>query len=154
MIHRPLVEIFPFFGNAKNLELITPPWLQFRILTPDPIVMREGVVIDYRITFRGIPLRWRTLIEKWDPPYRFIDVQIKGPYRLWHHEHLFEPSGHETVCQDRVRYAAPGSSWVEHLFVRPAVDEIFAFRSKKLLELFPATSTPEPGDQFQVNLAS
>jgi ligand-binding SRPBCC domain-containing protein len=131
-----VAEIFPFFGNARNLEIITPPWLKFEILTKGPIEMREGALIDYRIRLRGIPLRWQTRIEVWDPPCRFIDIQLKGPYRRWYHEHLFEPKDNGTLCLDRVDYAVFGGTLVDRLFVRPDLERIFEFRRKKLLELF------------------
>jgi ligand-binding SRPBCC domain-containing protein len=147
LLPKAVSQIFPFFGNARNLQLITPPWLRFEILTPDPIVMQEGALIDYRISLRGVPLRWRTRIELWDPPRRFIDVQIKGPYRLWHHEHLFEPRGQNTLCVDRLEYAVPGGLIIDRLFVRRDIEQIFAFRHEKLLELIPISSTAEAGDQ-------
>ena len=86
---RPLDEVFPFFSEARNLEELTPPWLKFEVLTPAPIVMRPGALIDYRIKIHGLPIRWRTEIVEWDPPHRFIDVQLNGPYKLWHHTHTF-----------------------------------------------------------------
>ena len=129
-------EIFPFFGDAHNLEIITPPWLQFEILTQEPIQMRPGTVIDYRINLHGIKLRWRTRIEVWEPPHRFIDLQIKGPYRRWHHEHIFEPQDNGSLCRDRVRYAVLGGSLVDRLFVRRDVKKIFEFRRQKLLHVF------------------
>ena len=133
---KPPEEIFPFFGDAHNLETITPPWLQFEILTQEPIEMRPGTVIDYRISLHGIKLRWRTRIEVWEPPHRFIDLQIKGPYRQWHHEHIFEPQDNGTLCRDRVRYAVLGGSLVDRLFVRRDVKKIFEFRRQKLLHVF------------------
>ena len=129
-------EIFPFFGDAHNLEIITPPWLQFEILTQEPIEMRPGTVIDYRINLHGIKLGWQTRIEVWEPPHRFIDLQIKGPYRRWHHEHIFEPQDNGTLCRDRVRYAVLGGSPVDRLFVRRDVKKIFEFRRQKLLHMF------------------
>jgi ligand-binding SRPBCC domain-containing protein len=133
---RPVAEIFPFFGNAGNLEIITPRWLQFEILTEGPIEMREGTLVDYRISLRGIPMRWQTRIDVWDPPRRFVDIQLKGPYRRWHHEHVFEPRDNGTLCLDRVDYAVLGGTLVDRLFVRRNVERIFEFRRKKLLELF------------------
>ena len=129
-------EIFPFFSDAHNLEIITPPWLRFEILTQEPIKMHPGTVIDYCISLHGIKLRWRTRIEVWEPPHRFIDLQIKGPYRRWHHEHIFEPQDNGTLCRDRVRYAVLGGSLVDRLFVRRDVKKIFEFRSQKLLQVF------------------
>ena len=96
-------EIFPFFADAKNLGTVTPPWLHFEILTLGHIEMRVGTLIDYRIRIHGIPVRWQTKITVWEPPYRFVDEQIKGPYRRWVHEHRFEKSGEGTLCSDRVR---------------------------------------------------
>src|SRR5512139_2675181 len=97
---RPRHEIFPFFAEARNLETLTPPWLNFEVLTPMPIVMRVGTLIDYRIRVRGVPLRWRTEIAEWEPPHRFVDVQLHGPYTLWHHTHTFEERDGGTLCAD------------------------------------------------------
>ena len=129
-------DIFAFFGDARNLEVLTPPWLRFEILSEDPIEMRAGTLIDYRISLRGIRLPWRTRIEVWTPPHRFVDLQIRGPYRKWHHEHLFESQGDGTLCQDKVHYAVLGGPLVERLFVRRDIERIFEFRRQKLLELF------------------
>jgi ligand-binding SRPBCC domain-containing protein len=133
---RTASQIFSFFGDARNLEIITPPWLRFEILTQDPMEMRDGTLIDYRLRLRSIPLRWRSRIEVWEPPRRFIDIQVKGPYRRWHHEHVFEPRNNGTLCIDHVRYAVLGGLLVDRLFVRRDVAKIFEFRRKRLLELF------------------
>lgn len=133
---KPLEEIFHFFSDAHNLEIITPPFLRFEVLTQDPIEMREGTLIDYRIRFHGIPLRWRTRIDVWEPPHQFVDDQIRGPYRLWRHEHSFERRDNGTLCLDRVRYAVPGRPLIDRLFVRRDVEKIFEFRRKKLLDFF------------------
>ena len=133
---RPRAEVFPFFADARNLGVITPPWLSFEVLTPSPIGMRAGALIDYRLRFRGLPLRWRTEITVWEPPSRFVDRQLRGPYRLWHHAHTFEERDGGTLCRDEVRYAVLGGEWVNRLFVRRDVGRIFAFRRQKLLELF------------------
>jgi ligand-binding SRPBCC domain-containing protein len=101
-------EVFEFFADAFNLEAITPPWLGFRIVTPRPIRMGPGTLIEYRLRLHGIPIRWLTRIETWEPGRRFIDVQVRGPYRRWHHTHSFEPDGDGgTVVRDVVRYALP-----------------------------------------------
>jgi ligand-binding SRPBCC domain-containing protein len=132
---RPLSEVFPFFAEARNLELLTPHWLRFEILKPEPIEMKVGALIDYRIRWRGLPMRWRSEIAAWDPPHRFADRQLRGPYRLWHHEHLFSESDNQTTVEDRVRYAVWGGALVERLFVRRDVEAIFAFRRRRLKEL-------------------
>ncbi len=129
-------ELFPFFADATNLEAITPPWLNFHVVTPAPIAMREGALIDYRLRLRGIPLRWRTLIKEWDPPHRFVDEQIRGPYRLWVHEHTFEPRDGGTLARDHVRYAVPFDFLVHGLLVRPDVEKIFTYRTEVLKKRF------------------
>ena len=133
---RPRAEVFPFFADAANLERLTPPWLEFRILTPRPVAMREGALIDYRLRIRGVPVRWRTRIAAWEPPDRFVDEQVRGPYRLWVHEHLFVERDGGTLCRDEVRYAVPGGALVDRLLVRPDVERIFAWRRRALAELF------------------
>ena len=137
LLPRPLAEIFPFFAEARNLERITPPWLKFEVLTPDPIAMRPGTLIDYRIRVHGVPIRWRTEIVAWEPPHRFIDTQLTGPYRLWHHTHTFEDRGDSTLCRDEVRYWPLGGALADWLFVRRDVTTIFTYRRKSLLDLFP-----------------
>ena len=129
-------EVFPFFGEARNLETLTPPWLKFEVLTPEPIMMHPGALIDYRIRIHGIPIRWRTEITEWDPPHRFVDVQLRGPYELWHHTHTFEEQKGGTHCLDEVRYRPIGGALMNWLFVRSDVERIFAYRKKRLLELF------------------
>jgi ligand-binding SRPBCC domain-containing protein len=132
----PPGELFSFFADAANLDALTPPWLHFTILTPRPIAMREGALIDYRLRVRGLPLRWRTRINVWQPPHRFADEQIRGPYRQWIHEHTFEARDDGTLVRDRVRYAVYGGQFVERLFVRRDLEKIFAYRGRRLAELF------------------
>ena len=128
--------IFPFFAEARNLESITPAWLKFEVLTPAPIEVQRGTLIDYRLKVHGIPLRWRTEIIEWDPPNRFVDVQLRGPYRLWHHTHVFEEKEGGTLCSDVVLYRPRGGALINWLFVRRDVVRIFAFRQRRLTELF------------------
>ncbi len=128
--------IFPFFADAANLNLITPPWVNFQILTPLPVEMRQGTLLDYRIRLRGIPVRWRTQITTWEPNERFVDEQLKGPYYLWRHEHTFEDDGEGTLCRDRVTYSHPGGALVHRFLVGPDVAKIFAYRQAKLIELY------------------
>ena len=138
-------EVFPFFAEARNLEAITPPWLNFEVLTPAPVAMRAGALIDYRIRIHGIPIRWRTEIVEWNAPHRFVDVQLRGPYTLWHHTHTFEERGGGTLCLDDVRYRPRGGALMNWLFVRRDVKNIFAFRSERLAQMFPISVAESKG---------
>jgi ligand-binding SRPBCC domain-containing protein len=141
-IPRPRDEVFAFFSDAANLQRITPPALGFRILTPQPIAMRAGATIDYRLSLSGLPFRWRTLIEAWEPPVRFVDVQERGPYRLWRHTHTFEElDAGSTLMRDRVEYALPFGPLGEvarRLFVARQLERIFAFRNETVMALLGA----------------
>ena len=137
---KPLRKVFPFFSDARNLEVLTPPWLRFEVLSKGPIAMAEGTRIDYRLRLRGIPIRWQSEITTWEPPKRFIDVQRRGPYRLWVHEHRFDERDGMTLAEDLVRYAVPGGWVVDRLFVRRDVRRIFRYRREKLRSLFGAAS--------------
>ena len=136
LIPREPSEIFPFFSDAGNLDFLTPAWLHFRILSPGPISIQEGTEIDYRLRLRRIPLRWRSRITVWDPPHRFVDEQIRGPYRTWVHEHHFRPVEGGTSVEDRVRYAVWGGRLVNRLFVARDLARIFEFRRRRLAERF------------------
>ena len=135
----PPEQLFPFFADAANLDAITPPWLNFRIVTPAPVVMRKGALIDYRLRVRGLPLRWRTRINAWEPPHRFEDEQLRGPYRQWIHEHTFEPRDGGTLARDRVRYAVPFDWLVHRWLVRPDLEKIFQHRSEMLKRRFASS---------------
>jgi ligand-binding SRPBCC domain-containing protein len=137
---RPRLEVFSFFGEARNLESITPPWLRFEVLTPAPIVMRPGTLIDYRIRIHGLPIRWRTEILEWNPPHHFVDAQLRGPYTLWHHTHTFAEKDGGTQCMDQVRYRPRGGALMNWLFVRRDVERIFTYRTTRLRELFAGQS--------------
>lgn len=142
MLPRPVDEVFPFFADAYNLETITPDFLKFHVVTPRPIDMREGALIDYKLKVRGLPIRWRTRIEAWDPPHRFVDVQLKGPYRKWHHTHSFEPTPDGgTLVRDVVRYRPIGGAIVNKLFVQRDVVGIFEHRQRVLAERFMSPPT-------------
>jgi ligand-binding SRPBCC domain-containing protein len=138
---RKPAEIFPFFSDAHNLHQITPPWLRFNVITPHPIPMHPGALIDYRLRIHFIPIRWQTVITHWNPPHGFIDEQKHGPYRLWRHTHTFEEQTNGTLAKDTVDYAAPGGPLVHRLLVRPRVEQIFRFRQQKLSELFASPIT-------------
>jgi ligand-binding SRPBCC domain-containing protein len=138
-------EAFAFYADARNLEALTPPWLGFRVVTPGTIEMREGALIEYRLRLHGLPVRWRTRIDAWEPPLRFVDRQLSGPYALWEHTHTFEPDGDDAVIiRDRVRYAlplGPLGSLAHALVVRRDLERIFDFRREAVRRLLrPARS--------------
>ena len=135
-VPRPLSEVFAFFSDAHNLEHLTPPMLKFVILTSAPIEMHVGTKIDYRLKIHGVPVRWRSEITYWEPPVRFEDTQLKGPYRKWVHEHRFASEGEGTRMEDTVRYRVFGGKLVNRLFVRRDVLRIFAYRNRMLLSHF------------------
>jgi len=129
---RPLNEIFPFFRSPENLGTITPSWLKFRILTPLPVVMKEGTTVEYTISWLGIPMRWKTLISSYEPPFRFSDIQLRGPYALWEHTHSFREVEGGTEMHDHIRYALPLGviGRIAHaLGVRKQIRGIFAHRA-------------------------
>jgi ligand-binding SRPBCC domain-containing protein len=136
-----LAEVFDFFSDARNLERITPGWLRFRVLTPDPIEMKVGTRIRYRLRIAGVPLRWDTCIAQWEPGKSFVDRQERGPYRLWVHTHTFEPLGDGVLMGDLVRYALPFGplGHLAHvLWVRGALAQIFDYRFKRIGQIFGA----------------
>jgi ligand-binding SRPBCC domain-containing protein len=141
-VPRAHAEVFAFFADAANLQRITPPWVDFRIVSPLPIEMRVGALIDYRLKVHGVPIRWRTEIAAWDPPHLFVDTQLKGPYRRWVHTHRFGPVPGGTQVDDEVDFSAPFGWPVERLFVQRDVRAIFLHRQQAILDAFgvPATS--------------
>jgi len=143
-LHRELVlpqprrEVFEFFSRPENLAKITPPSMGFEILTPSPIIMRAGTVIDYSVRVMGIRRHWRTLIELYEPPKRFVDIQLVGPYTMWHHEHRFIDNGDSTSIVDTVRYVLPFGflgQMAHGLVVRPQLEKIFNYRTRVIREL-------------------
>ena len=141
-VARPLARVFPFFAQPENLALITPPGLDFQLLTPRPVCMEPGRVIDYTIRVLGVPTRWRTLITRYEPPWCFVDEQIAGPYSFWHHTHTFTEQDGGTLLQDAVRYAlpfvlpGPAGEIAHALYVRPALERIFNYRAQLFSRLF------------------
>ncbi|MGF1582314.1 MAG: SRPBCC family protein [Gemmataceae bacterium] len=138
-IPQPVDEVFAFFSDAFNLDRITPPWLHFAVLTESPIPMKPGQLIDYRLRWRWIPMKWRTEIVAWEPPRFFIDQQIHGPYRLWHHEHTFVQENGGTRMMDKVTYAVPGwifEPFLNKFLVRPDVERIFLYREDRIQQIF------------------
>ncbi|PYS98703.1 MAG: CDP-paratose 2-epimerase [Acidobacteria bacterium] len=138
-IELPRSDVFDFFSKAENLERITPRDLGFHIITPQPIEMREGSIIEYRVSLNGIPMGWKTLISKWDPPNEFVDEQISGPYKQWIHRHTFTELGPSTtLIEDEVKYRLPFEPLgdIAHFFVERQLKNIFDFREKSVNEFF------------------
>ncbi len=133
---RPVDEVFRFFADAGNLDALTPRWLRFEIVTPRPIEMKVGALIDYRLRLRGWPIRWQSEISDWSPPHRFVDEQRRGPYRLWHHTHTFAARDGGTLVRDVVRYDVPGGAVANALLVRRDLRKIFTYRQRRLAERF------------------
>jgi ligand-binding SRPBCC domain-containing protein len=137
-------ELFEFFADPRNLEEITPPWLHFRILEA-PERVSAGARIEYRLRLHGLPVRWVSRIEDWEPPHRFADTQLRGPYTLWHHTHTVEPNGDGVVMRDTVRYAlplGPLGEVVHRLLVRRDLERIFDFRREAIERRFGAVTVP------------
>lgn len=145
MIPLSRTATFAFFSDAFNLERITPPYLKFKVLTPQPIHLQTGALIEYQLSLYGVPFRWRTLIEAWEPERLFIDRQINGPYSLWHHTHTFEEVGpQQTLMRDIVRYRVewgPLGSLAHALLVERSVRDIFDYRAKVVGELLQPGKT-------------
>lgn len=130
-LERPLDEVFAFFSRAENLERITPEWLRFEVRATEPADVRDGTLIHYRLRLHGLPLRWTSRIEEWRPGESFVDRQLRGPYRLWHHRHTFRTDGNGTLLGDDVHYALPLGPLGEvghRLFVKRDLERIFDHR--------------------------
>lgn len=143
VVPRPLDEVFAFFTDAGNLELLTPQFLRFRILTPSPIRLAAGTLIEYRLQLFRISFHWRTRIETFEPKRRFTDVQLAGPYRRWHHLHEFVEVPDGTRVRDVVDYELPLGllGTVAHeLFVRRTLAWIFDYRRTRVAEILGSTN--------------
>ncbi len=138
-VARPLSEVFEFFSEAKNLEELTPPWLDFHILKVSTLQIQDQTEIDYRLRIHGLPLHWRSRIERWAPGHEFMDTQLKGPYSKWHHTHRFEEVPGGTLVHDDVEYQIPGGLLGKAAlgyFVRRDINRIFSYRRNKVAEIF------------------
>ena len=136
-----LDEVFEFFSQARNLETLTPPWLRFEVLTPEPIEMQQSTRIAYRLRLHGMPLRWVSQIEEWNPGQGFVDRQVHGPYRLWHHRHEFQVTDGGTLVRDIVDYALPLGPLGElshAAFVRRDLAAVFDYRRQRIADLASA----------------
>lgn len=145
-IEHPRDSVFPFFADAHNLERITPGSVRFRIRTPAPIEMKTGAIIDYALRIKGVPIRWRTEIAAWDPPFMFADIQRRGPYHEWAHEHIFEEDGPDaTIMTDTVRYRPRGGRLINRLFVERDVRGIFEHRNAVIRAIFSGAAMTAAG---------
>lgn len=138
VVRRPVAEVFAFFADARNLERITPAFLRFRITSAGPIEMKRGALIEYRLGLHGISFGWLTRIEVWEPERRFVDVQVRGPYRRWEHTHSFEAIPDGTRVRDRVEYELPFGALgglAQRIYVARSLDRIFAYRTARIAEI-------------------
>lgn len=150
-VEAPIERVAPFFEAPENLELLTPPFLRFRIATRESIEMRVGALIDYTISLHGLPLRWRTLICEYERGSRFVDLQVRGPYRLWRHAHSFSTEAGGTRISDRVELElplAPLGDLAMRWFVRADLEAIFSFRAAEVTRRFG--SSPERGSELHI----
>jgi ligand-binding SRPBCC domain-containing protein len=136
--------VFGFFADAFNLVAITPPWLRFRVVTPGHGPVGPGTMIEYRLRLHRIPMRWLTRIEVWELGARFVDVQVRGPYRVWHHTHSFEPHAGGTLVRDTVSYdlpLGPLGRLAHGAFVQRDLERIFDFRHEEVARRLGAVTT-------------
>ena len=139
LVPRPLNEVFNFFSSAENLKELTPAWVHIRILSVAPQPIQQGTLIRYALRWRIFPIRWTTEIVEWNPPHSFVDVQLKGPYKLWRHEHKFIAEGEQTRIKDEVHYALPFGFLgriAHHFKVRKDVETIFQYRKEAVAKKF------------------
>lgn len=140
VLNESVDKVFDFFSKAENLNIITPSELGFKIITQLPVLMKKGSIIDYKIKLNGFPFKWKTEITKWEPPFCFEDTQIKGPYKMWVHEHKFQDLNGKTIMNDTVKYLSPGGflEFIPHnLIVKKKVESIFNYRERIFSDLFP-----------------
>jgi ligand-binding SRPBCC domain-containing protein len=139
IVNKPLEEVFAFFEKPENLEVITPKWMKFKIKTPPPLIMKVGAEFDYIINLMKIPLKWKTIITEYEPPYKFVDVQKKGPYKKWIHTHTFEAIEDKTKITDNVDYEVPAGilgSILNKIYIGKTLNAIFNFRETTINRMF------------------
>lgn len=139
IVDEPLESVFSFFAKPENLAEMTPPWLDFKILTPSPILMEKGAIIDYQIGLGPLPTRWRTLISNFEPSRSFVDEQLNGPYSFWHHTHRFESVAKGTLLTDEVRYLLPLGflgDLAHSIMIKRQLKKIFTHRHAVMCEKF------------------
>jgi ligand-binding SRPBCC domain-containing protein len=139
LVPRPLEEVFAFFSRAENLEAITPDWLKFRVVSVEPVPIQKGTLIEYKLKLHGIPLHWTSQIVEWNPPHKFVDLQLQGPYKLWRHTHVFTAEGGNTRIHDEVLYSLPLGllgRMAHTLLVSEDIERIFAFRASAVRARF------------------
>jgi ligand-binding SRPBCC domain-containing protein len=144
-LDHPREQVFAFFAAARNLERITPSWLRFEVLTPEPVEMTVGAVIDYRLHLHGMRLGWTSQIEVWEPGRQFVDRSLRGPFALWHHRHRFATSGEGTIVSDEVHYAVPYGAIGElahPLFVARDLSRIFDHRQQEVRRILGGNPAP------------
>jgi len=138
-IGKPLADLFPFFEKPENLSLLTPKWLSFKIKSKEPLSMKEGARFEYTIKLFGIPMHWETLITKYEPPFQFVDEQLKGPYKVWIHTHSFIENNEQVLMTDEVKYDLYGGflkGIINHFFIKHSIKQIFRFRKAAITEFF------------------
>lgn len=137
-VPHPMETVFPFFEAPHNLAKITPPWLGFHVIAMAPNTIQRGTLVTYRLLWLGIPYRWRTRIEAWEPNTQFVDTMLSGPYIFWRHTHTFEECAGGVYLTDRVRYRLPFGPLgilLHALVVRRQLDRIFDYRVEKIATL-------------------
>ena len=148
LVKAPIEKVFEFFSEAKNLEMITPPWLNFKIIDQSTPNIQAGTILTYKLKIHGIPIRWKTLIESWTPNLHFVDTQIKGPYKKWHHTHRFTSTPEGTIVEDTVLFRVHFGLFGQLLtgnWVRKDVKKIFLFREKMIESIFSPKNKPQQG---------
>lgn len=152
LVAEPRGQLFEFFSDAFQLERLTPPWLHFSVATPKPITITAGTLIDYKLRVHGLPMRWRSKISVWEPPAQFVDEQVKGPYRSWHHRHVFEEVEGGTLVRDIVHYRVP-FAFLTDVLVKRDLDQIFRYRREAMSRIFTVPDAePSSSDRTLTSL--